>query len=112
MKFTFGKTSAAMRLEQLVENHPTARRRISAILSDYTNQLLLITQAREPRTVRLCMELLRDYTLRRFDVKKNLTDEMKTYSQNVVITRYRAFRRGFDSVNRAIEAGAKIKKNS
>jgi HD superfamily phosphodiesterase len=112
MKFTFGKTSAAVRLEQLVENNPTARRKISAILSEYTNQLLLIAQARDPRTVRLCMELLRDYTLRRFDVKKSLTDDMKTYSQNLVIARYRAFRKGFDSVNRAIEAAMNPKKNS
>jgi predicted RNA-binding protein with PIN domain len=112
MKFTFGKTSAAQRLEQLVENSPTARRKISVILSDYTNQLLLVTQTRDPRTVRLCMELLRDYTLRRLDVKKHLTDEMRTYAQNVVITRYRAFRRGFDAVSRAIEAGEKQKKNS
>jgi len=112
MKFTFGKTSAAQRLEQLMENNPTARRRISTVLSEYTNQLLLITQARDPRTVRLCMELLRDYTLRRIDVKKNLTPEMKTYSQNVVITRYRAFRNGFESVSRMIKAVEKDNKKS
>jgi len=107
MKFTFGKTSAAVRLEQLVENSPIARRKISAILSDYTNQLLLVTQARDPRTVHTCMELLRDYTLRRFDVKKHLTDEMRTYAQNVVVTRYRAFRKGFDSVQRVIQSRKK-----
>jgi hypothetical protein len=107
MKYTFGKTSAAQKLEQLLDNNPTARRRISAVLSEYTNQLLLITQAREPRTVRLCMELLRDYTLRRLDVKKNLTPEMRTYSQNVVVTRYRAFRNGFESVNKIIKATEK-----
>lgn len=101
-----------MRLEQLVENNPAARRKISAILSDYTHQLLLICQTRDPRTVHLCMELLRDYTLRRFDVKKHLTDDMRSYAQNLVITRYRAFRKGFDSVNRAIEAALNPKKNA
>lgn len=107
MKFTFGKTPSAQKLEQLLENNPNARRRVSSVLSAYTNQLLQITQAREPRTVRLCMELLRNDMLRRLDRKKNLSEDMKTYSKNVVITRYRAFRNGFESVNRAIQAAAK-----
>ena len=104
MKFTFGKTLAAKRLEELLENNPSARRRVSTVLSEYTNQLLLITQAKDPRTVKLCMELLRDYTLRRLEVKRSLTPDMKTYSQNVVISRYRAFRKGFESVSRMLKA--------
>jgi len=110
MKFTYGKTSAAMRLEELIENNPSARRKITSLLSEYTNQLLIITQARDPRTVRICMELLRDYTLRRIDVKKNLTEEIRTYAKNVVVARYRAFRKGFDAVNKAIQAAQKSKK--
>lgn len=112
MKFTFGKTNAAMRLEELLETNPAARRRVSAVLSDYTSKLLLVCHAKEPRTVRLCMELLRDYTLRRLDIKKGLTVEMKTYSQNLVVARYRAFRKGFDAVNRAVEAAKPPKKKS
>jgi hypothetical protein len=112
MKFTFGKTSAAQRLEQLVENNPSARRRVTTVLSDYTNQLLLITQVKDPRTVRLCMELLRDYTLRRIEVKKTLTGEMKTYTQNVITTRYRAFRNGFECINKLIQSTKMGKKTS
>ena len=108
MKFTFGRTAAAVKLAELVEKSPTARRQISALLSLYTSQLLEVVQAKNPRTVRLCMELLRDYTLRRVEVKKNLTDDMKTYTKNVVITRYRAYRNGFDDVNRALERRKKI----
>jgi hypothetical protein len=98
MKGTFGSTPASIRLEQLVENCPPARRKVQTILSLYTNQLLQITQAREPGTVHLCMELLRDYTLRRIDVAKNLTEDMKTYTKNVVTTRYRVFLHCFDDV--------------
>jgi hypothetical protein len=109
MKFTFGKTAAAQKLEQLLENSPSARRRISSVLSAYTNQLLQIVQAREPRTVKLCMELLRNDTLHRIESNKNLSQDVKTYSQNVVMTRYRAFRNGFESVNKMIEAAQKKK---
>lgn len=110
MKFTFGKSVAAQRLEGLMANNPRARRKISTILSDYTNQLFNITTAKDARTIRICMELLRDYTLRRLDVKTGLTDEMRTYSQNLVIGRHRAFRRGFDEVFRAIQSKSPKKK--
>lgn len=103
MKYTFGKTAAALRLEELVENNPPIRRRISSLLSKYTNQLLLITQMRDPETVRVCMELLRDHTLNRLD-SKHLPTEILTYTKNIVITRYRAFRRGFEQVIKVLEA--------
>lgn len=98
MKFTFGNSPAANRLEVLVEESPIARRQVSTLLSIYTNQLLHITGAKDQRTVHLCMEMLRDNTLRRIDVKRNLTTEMKTYLKNVVVMRYRVYRRGFDDV--------------
>ena len=104
MKFIFGNSSAACRLEELVANAPLAQKYISKVLNGYTYQLLLITLIKEPRTVRLCMELLRDYTLQRFDVSKRLSPIQKTFAKNIVMLRYRAFRKGFDDVNRAIQS--------
>ena len=101
--FTFGRTLAAQKLEELVSQSPSARRKISSLLSDYTNQLLQITMAKEPRTVRLCMEMLRDYTLRRLDVKTKLTDDIRSYAKNVVIYRHRVFRKEFDAITRIIQ---------
>lgn len=103
MKFTFGKTPAAIKLEQLVQNNPSARAKITALLSEYTNQLLLITQIKEPKTVRQCMAMLRDFNLKRLDTKTGLTDDMRTYAKNVVTCRYRVFRHGFDDVVRIIQ---------
>lgn len=104
MKYTFGKSIAAERLEALLEYNPRARRKIASLLSVYTHQLLMITQAKDPRTVRLCMELLRDYTLRRLDVKSTITHEIRSYAKNIVLVRYRAFRKGFDYVTRTMKS--------
>lgn len=103
MNFSFGRTAAAVKLEQLVKDNPSARRKVTTLLSDYTNKLLIVTQAKDPETVRLCMEMLRDYTLRRLDVKQNIPPEVKTYTQNVIIARYRVFRKGFDDVVRILK---------
>ncbi len=113
MKYTFGRTLAAQRLEILVENTPSARRKISRLLSSYTSNLFLITGAQNPETVRLCMEMLRDYTLRRVDVTKNLTDDMRTYTKNVIVYRYRVYRHTFDELVPAVMKiiGDKKKKN-
>ncbi len=104
MKYTFGKTLAAQRLELLVKDAPSARRKISRILSSYTSKLVIIVGAKDPETVRLCMEMLRDYTLRRVDATKNLTNDMRTYSKNVIVYRHRVFRRTFDSLVEIIKS--------
>lgn len=104
MKFTFGNSLAAGRLEELLENDKVASCYVSKVLGGYTHQLLLITLIKEPRTVRLCMELLRDYTLQRFDVSKRLSPIQKTFAKNIVMLRYRAFRKGFDDINRVIQS--------
>jgi len=103
MKNTFGKSLSAERLEELLENNPSARRKVSTLLSTYTNHLLLVTQAKNPSTVRLCMDLLRDYTLNRVDIKVNLSPDIRTYTKNVIIARYRAFRHGFDTVSKMMK---------
>jgi hypothetical protein len=110
MKYTFGRTLAAQRLENLLTETPSARRKVSRVLSHYTWQLFQITGAREPETVRLCMEMLRDYTLRRLDILKGLTEDMRTYAKNIVIARYRAYRHGFDSLVPILEKMEKKEK--
>ena len=112
MKFTFGKTIAAQRLEELLENNPIARRKISALLSNYTSDLLTITLVKHPRPARLCMELLRDYTLRRIDVKKNLTEDIRSYAKNVVVCRYRAYCYGFNEVVKAIATAKAVRQTA
>lgn len=96
MKNTFGSSKAAQTLEGLISSNPYARRGISTILSQYSNMMLNITCIKNPQTVRCCLELLRDYTLRRIDIKKHLTAEMRSYAKNVVVFRYRMFRQAFD----------------
>ncbi len=108
MKYTFGKTPAAQRLEILVKDTPSARRKISRLLSQYSSQLLKITAARDPEIVRLCMELLRDYTLRRIDIFQNMSRDIRTYAKNVVIYRHRVYSRTFDSLLPILEKMRKI----
>lgn len=96
MKFTFGRTTAAYRLEKLVESNPTARRKISTLLSNYTEHVQKIISIKDPSTVNLCLELLRDYTLRRIDIKRNLSEDIRSYAKNVVISRHRVYIQNFN----------------
>ena len=98
MKYTFGKTLASQKMEVLLDNNPSARRKISRMLSQYTSHLLKITVARDSVTVLLCMELLRDFTLKRISVMKDIPDEVRSYARNVVISRYRVYRKCFESI--------------
>lgn len=98
MKFTFGRTLAAQKLETLLEDKPLARRKVSRLLSEYTRQLFQVTGAKEPSTVKLCMELLRQHTLNRVDVLTGLPEDVRTYAKNVVVCRYRVYRHCFDEL--------------
>ena len=112
MKYTFGKTVAAQRFEYLLDSNPIARRKVSRIISKYTSQMLRIVSLKDPETVRLCLDLLREYTLNRIDKMKSIhyNDDIKSYAKNVIIARYRDVRHGFDglvpemeNLNRRIE---------
>jgi hypothetical protein len=96
---TFGTSPAAQTLYHLLEDQPIARRKISTILNSYTNQLLLITQIKDPKTVRICLALLRDYTLDRLSKRRGIETDIKTYTENLIVARYRSFSKGFDSVD-------------
>lgn len=98
MKNTFGSTLAAQKLERLLEDNPTARRKVSRLLSTYTNKLFNVTGAKDPETVKLCMSLLRDYTLARVDIQKNLDPKVRSYTKNVVTCRYRVYRESFEAL--------------
>ena len=98
MKYTFGRTIASQKLETLLEENPPARRKVSRLLSSYTNKLFNITGAKDPETVLTCMELLREQTLKRVDKVNGLAPEVRSYTKNVVTCRYRVYRQCFESL--------------
>ena len=99
MSYIFGKTKAAIALAEMVEENPTARRRISSLLSEFSHQMMTIVLAREPKTVIICLKLLRDYTIGRLDNTKSiLPEKIKSYAKNVIVYRHRAFKAGFEYV--------------
>lgn len=110
MKYTFGKTKACEILEKLVEGNPWASRRVSRLLSSYNSKLLKITQIRDPETVIICMELLRDFTLKRVDSTK-MNDDIKSYLKNVVCLKYKEYRQAFESFIPILEYIAAKKQN-
>jgi ferritin-like protein len=107
MKNTFGSTKAAETLETLVEKYPAARRRISTLLSQYTERLMKMTLMKDPSTVKLCMSLLRDFTIERIDKKQTLSKEMKTYAKNVVTGRYREYLSVYNEVVKMMDSKKK-----
>jgi hypothetical protein len=98
MKLSFGKNKASLRLVAIVENNPAARRRVSSILSEHTQQMMAIITARDPKVVRLCLKMLREYTIKRIDSVHHFSPEIKMYCKNVVIGRFRAHLNGFNTV--------------
>lgn len=113
MKYYLGSTLAAQRMESMLDTTPIVRRKISTLLSQYTSQLLKITAAKDPSIVRLCMELLRDFTLKRVELKKNIPNDIKSYTKNLIITRHRVFRKTFDELVPLMqEQDAKNKKDA
>lgn len=98
MKLTFGKNKASLRLEAIVADKPAARRRVSALLSEYTAQLMGIITARDPHVVRLCLQLLKTHTVKRVDTIQCLSPETRMYCKNVIIGRFRAHLNGFNTV--------------
>ena len=98
MKNTFGGTAAAQTLEKLLEDNPSARRKVSRLLSGYTNKLFNITGAKDPPTVIACMVLLRKETLDRLNTLKNVPPEVLSYTKNVVIYRYRVYRQCYETL--------------
>lgn len=98
MKNTFGGSKAAQRLESLLENNQPARRKVSRLLSSYTNKLFNVTGAKDPETVLTCMELLREQTLKRVDALQALDTDVRSYTKNLVSYRYRRYRSAFEDL--------------
>lgn len=95
---TFGNSLAARKLETLVEDNNSARRKISSLLSRYTSQLLTTTTLNDSHLVRLYMKLLRDHTIARLNLKHGLNADIVSYGKNVIDARYRAFLHGYENV--------------
>ena len=102
MKNTFGRNRAAQKLEILLKDNPSARRKISRILSSYTHRLLMVTRAIDPATVNLCMVLLRNWAIDRVNIVSGLTDDIRSYARNIVVSRYRVYRTSFESLTPTI----------
>jgi hypothetical protein len=98
MKYSFGKTKAAIKLEEMVSGKRKIRRRLSAILSEYTHQMMSATMIRDPYVARLCLRLLQQHTLNRIKQMDDLTFEMAMFAKNVIVSRYRAHLNGFNIV--------------
>lgn len=98
MKYTFGKTRACEKLEAALEGKPWASRRISRLLSSYTNKLFNVTAAKDPETVITCMELLREHALKRVDLMTLDEPFVKSLTKNLIVYRYRVYRSAFESL--------------
>ena len=98
MKNTFGRTLAAQKLEILLENNPSARRKISSILSEFTHRMFCIVNCKDKNIIRLCWGLLKKSTIERIYLKKGLTKEMQSYTVNIIVSRYRVYLRNFNDL--------------
>jgi len=97
VKNTFGRTIAAHKLEMLLEENPSARRKVSRLLSSYTNNLWNVIGVKSSDTILMCIDLIREQTLKRVDKIQNLTPEIRSYTKNVVTCRYRVYRQCFEN---------------
>ena len=98
MKYTFGKSISAQRLEKMLERYPAQRRKISSLLSDITNKMLEVTAAKHSPTVKLCLTLLKDHAIKRLHEKTGLSEKVVSYTENVIRQRHRAYLEGFEWV--------------
>ncbi len=107
MKLSFGKTKASLRLEKIVENNPAARRRVSALLSEFTYHMMGIISVRDPKIARMCLQFLKKNTLNKIDTIACFNTEIRMYCKNVVIGRFRAHLNGLNYVVKAREQSKK-----
>jgi len=108
MNYTFGKSPAAQELERLLENNPIARRKITTLLSEYTDKLLKIAAMKDTDAGLLCMSLLRDHAHSRVDKKVNLSTEVRSYTKNVLTAKYRVYAETYKFVSSLVVKPKKI----
>lgn len=115
MKYTFGKKPAAIKLESLVKDNPSDRRKVTRLISRYTEQLAQTVEVRDPETVTLLMQLLREYNLSRVNSMK-LDETVRSYARNLIISRHRVFLHEFEyltpTVRKMIALEKENKKNN
>jgi len=99
MNNTFGRSPAAQELDRLLEKNPSARRKVSTLISQYTDKLLNISSIKDVPTALLCMSMLRDRTLERMDKKVNVSPEVVSYTKNVITAKYRVYAESYKFVS-------------
>jgi hypothetical protein len=86
---TFGNFKSAQDLAQILEKDKRNRRKVAGLLTDYSTlnyQIYLL--ARDLKFREELYRLLKEDFIRRID-NSNWTDEIKTFTKAVIITRYR-----------------------
>ena len=106
--FPFGKSLAAIKMETLVDVNPVARRKISRLLSRYTDQLhQIIHPQKDAATTRLLLHLLCQYNLVRTELM-NIDDDVRSYIKNLIKSRYRVFLHGYNKLAPQAESEGKL----
>lgn len=88
-EFTFGDTPAAKTLVKMVENNPSHRKKVAVTLTQFLEGLWQLTLIKDKRLAGFCMIKWRDHAIQRFDLKSNMTPEIKSYATNVITMYWR-----------------------
>lgn len=96
MKTPFGNTGAAIKLAEMAENNPRARRYISSTLSELGNILRGIQVGVKKPTGRLLCRLVRDTFIEKVNRSEKLSLEMASFLRNVIVAKCRNFQRYAD----------------
>lgn len=97
MKTPFGNTVAAIKLAEIVDKTPNARKYVSTILSELGNLLYQITWVRSDKAKRHLYKMVKETFIRRIEYSDRLPNEAVSYLKNVVITKCRSFKKCADS---------------
>ena len=110
--FPFGKTKAANRMELLGEMFPMDRRKVSSLLSRYTDQLYKVINTNiDASTTKLLLHLLCQYNLSRAEVMK-VHEDIRSYTKNLIKCRYRVFLSAYNNIHKFAEDQGKLQKRN
>ena len=108
MKTPFGSTVAAIRLAQMVEDNPKARRFVSSTLSEFNNLLMKAARGEDVKASRCLYILVRNEFIQRVD-SSSTDPDVKSYLKNVLHTNYKKYKQGLEYRYDAIK---RIRKSS
>lgn len=98
MKTPFGKSAAAIRLAEMVENDPKSRSYVSSTLSELTETLYQLNYISNCKTRRHLCNLVKDSFLKRLQ-SGTRPPLVNSFLKNLIITRCRIIKRVFDESN-------------